>query len=71
MGRINFARLAFSIILLNIAYILVVESVQAKGNPYAVINVKTARSFKKHPLHSTKNITLWCQVALFFYSLFF
>ncbi|VDK42108.1 unnamed protein product [Anisakis simplex] len=38
-----------------------VDSAQAKGNPHAVIVVKSGRTSKFHPLRSVDNLTLWCQ----------
>ncbi|CAG9529605.1 unnamed protein product [Cercopithifilaria johnstoni] len=37
------------------------QAVQAKGNPYVVIMVSSARTSTHNPLRSQENITLWCQ----------
>ncbi|KAM3721168.1 Zwei Ig domain protein [Dirofilaria immitis] len=37
------------------------QAVQAKGNPYAVIMVSSARTSTHNPLRSQENVTLWCQ----------
>ncbi|EFO23207.2 hypothetical protein LOAG_05279 [Loa loa] len=37
------------------------QAIQAKGNPYAVIMVSSARTSTHNPLRSLENVTLWCQ----------
>ncbi|VDN94770.1 unnamed protein product [Brugia pahangi] len=37
------------------------RAVQAKGNPYAIIMVSSARTSTNNPLRSQENVTLWCQ----------
>ncbi|KAL3998225.1 Immunoglobulin domain family protein [Acanthocheilonema viteae] len=37
------------------------RAVQAKGNPYSVIMVSSARTSTHNPLRSQENVTLWCQ----------
>uniref|UniRef100_A0A2K6WJC0 Ig-like domain-containing protein n=1 Tax=Onchocerca volvulus TaxID=6282 RepID=A0A2K6WJC0_ONCVO len=37
------------------------RAIQAKGNPYAVIMVSSARTSTHNPLRSQENVTLWCQ----------